>query len=135
LGLRSEDVEDRTKDNPEAGINSSDTEIGIKALWEVDDRLRNFLSALEKENLDAYSGDDLVAFAAQHGCADVLVEWTEEQVAVSRQEGKIPKITNWIEPLAEGRIGLDSVMNLAGLNSFAADQEAMDQHVLEVIGD
>ena len=34
---------------------------------------------------------------------------------------------------AEKTIGLDSLMNLAGLNSFATDQAAMDQRVQEVL--
>ena len=59
--------------------------------------------------------------------------WSDSEVKISTEEGKIPKLENWSEPLAEKTIGLDSLMNLAGLNSFKTDQKAMDQRVREVL--
>jgi transaldolase len=53
--------------------------------------------------------------------------------ATSTKEGKIPKLENWKDALADRAIGLDSLMNLAGLNSFVADQKAMDERVREVL--
>ena len=49
------------------------------------------------------------------------------------KEGKIPRLENWREPLEEKSIGLDSLMNLAGLNSFATDQRNMDEHISKVL--
>jgi len=37
------------------------------------------------------------------------------------------------DQLAAGEIGLDSLMNLAGLNSFAADQKAMDDRITNLL--
>ena len=60
-----------------------------------------------------------------------MTYWSE-QIKTSLKEGKIPKFSNWKDALESGRIGLDSIMNLAGLNHFREDQEAMDKRVHSV---
>ena len=129
LGLRAEDVEDRTPEVYEPGINQAAREIGVSSLWNLDDPLRQCVAALQEEDLDAFSPSALQAFLSGHGFEDLLPDWTDEQVALSRGEGKIPQIVNWSERLAERRIGVDSLMTLAGLNSFTADQAEMDDRV------
>ena len=107
--------------------------VGLDTLWDIDEQLVGCLDALDRERLERFTPEDLVGFFAAHGCADVLVRWTNEQVATSRKEGKIPRLDNWREALAGGEIGLDALMNLAGLGSFAADQKAMDDRVKAVL--
>ena len=89
---------------------------------------------LEKRDLVAFFPDWLEDFFDTHGCADLLVKWTPKQIKTSAEEGKIPKLENWRGLLAEGTIGLDALMNLAGWNSFSADQAQMDAHVRDVLG-
>jgi len=101
----------------------------LETLWDVDEKLIACLDALEAEDLDSMGPGDLVAFFASRGCGDLLVRWSDKQIAASAAEGKIPKLHNWRAALAEKSIGLDSLMNLAGLLSFAADQNAMDNRV------
>ena len=107
--------------------------IGFTTLWEVDEKLVRCLDSLENENIDTFTADDLIVFFEEHDCGDVLVRWTDEQVNTSMQEGKIPKLSNWKDALQSGRIGLDSLMNLAGLNHFRSDQHAMDERVQDVL--
>jgi len=107
--------------------------VRFDTLWEVDRAVVDGVDAAERENLSDFRPDDLVAFFADHGCGDLLVRWTPEQAAASAAEGKIPKIGTWRDLLARKAIGLDSLMNLAGFNSFAADQKAMDDHVAKVL--
>jgi transaldolase len=106
--------------------------IRLDTLWAIDEKLISCLDALEEEDLDAFDPKQLVVFFHTHGCPDLLVQWTKSQVVTSREEGKIPRLENWTNLLKEGRIGLDSLMNLAGLNSFTADQKEMDHHVCEI---
>ena len=114
-----------------AGVDPS--AIGFDTLWDVDDAVVACVDALENEDLDAMSPADLVSFFASHGCGDVLPAWSAEQIATSAAEGKIPKLDNWREALAGKAIGLDALMNLAGLLSFAADQKSMDDRVAGVL--
>jgi transaldolase len=115
--------------NPEIDLAA----IRFDTLWTIESALVETSEMLEQENLDHFTPDDLVNFFAEHDLGDLLVGWTDQERSISMAEGKIPKLENWRDALAQRRIGLDSLMNLAGLNSFAADQKEMDQHVLEVL--
>ncbi|MFP4058117.1 MAG: transaldolase family protein [Candidatus Brocadiia bacterium] len=106
---------------------------GLDTLWDVGPDLVACADALEQEDLEAFSPADLVGFLHDRGCGDVLPRWSEEQLATSAEEGKIPQLANWRDALAEKTVGLDSLMNLAGLNAFAADQRAMDERVAGVL--
>jgi len=136
LKLPPEQITDRTGGDYQPRLRSGvdPAEIRLQTLWEVEDTLVACVDALEAENLDAFTPDDLVGFFADHGCGDVLPRWTDRQVAASAAEGKIPRLANWREALAGKALGLDSLMNLAGLNSFRADQEAMDRRIAGVLG-
>ncbi|MHC4481772.1 MAG: transaldolase family protein [Planctomycetota bacterium] len=136
LGLAPDDVVDKTGQAYTPGL-SEDVDpdsAGLNTLWDVDERLVACLDELEGEELDSFTGERLLDFFEARGCGDVLVRWSEEQVRTSAEEGKIPRLENWGYLLAEGAIGLDSLMNLAGYNSFDSDQRAMDQRVQDVLG-
>jgi transaldolase len=113
-----------------AGVNPS--RIRLDTLWDIDDALVNCVDALEREDLDSFTPDDLVNFFQAHDCHDFLVHWSNSQITTSCEEGKIPNLGNWADALAGGSIGLDSLMNLAGLNAFAADQGKMDSHICQI---
>lgn len=107
-------------------------EFGLNKLWGIEDGLVACVDALERQNVDTFAPEELVGFFRNHGCADFLVHWSNSQIATSREEGKIPRLENWADLLSEGTIGLDSLMNLAGLNSFASDQEEMNNRISEM---
>jgi transaldolase len=135
LGLLPQQIRDcsnHTYEPPLAeGVDPRAVRLGT--LWNVRQKLVACVDALERENVAAFTPNDLVAFFAKHGCGDLFVRWTREQIETSAAEGKIPRLEHWAEPLAAGVIGLDSLMNLAGLNSFAADQKAMDSRVANLL--
>ena len=135
MDLAPEDIESKVHMQyaPDLRNDISPESIGLKTLWEIDERLLSFVDSLEMEHLDSFTPEDLIKFAEVHGCRDLLVRWTESEQKTSRTEGKIPKLETWQAGLAEGRIGLDTLMNLAGLQSFAADQDEMDRHVDDVL--
>jgi len=135
LGVSPHDLADRTEEQYEPplkrGVDAA--EAGLHTLWDVSSKVRECLDALEQEDVDSMQPVDLLAFFSAHGCGDLLVNWTDRQIATSAAEGKIPKLANWADDLASGRIGLDALMNLAGLNSFRADQQAMDERISKVL--
>jgi transaldolase len=129
-------IEDRTSRRCAPGIDPS---VDVKktrldTLWDIDDNVVACIEDLEGEDIDAFDADSLTEFFHDHHCRDLFVRWTGEQVARSVEEGKIPKLDHWADVLADGSIGLDSLMNLAGLNSFRADQKKMDDRVRRVLG-
>ncbi|MFW6162297.1 MAG: transaldolase family protein [Planctomycetota bacterium] len=136
LGLEPDDLADRTGMVYEPPLNQdADPEaVRLDTLWDVGDDLVACVDALEQQDLDGFAAPDLVDFLHDRGCGDVVPRWTDEQVATSAAEGKIPQLDHWRETLAAKTIGLDGLMNLAGLNSFTSDQQAMDERVAEVLG-
>lgn len=132
LGLAPGDLEDRTSQRYEPPLVPEAAQAGLDSLWHIDDGLRACVDALEKEDVDRFSADQFVDFFEHHGCEDLFTRWTEAQIQTSAEEGKIPNLEHWRDELSQGRAGLDSLMNLAGWNSFRADQAAMDLRVKNV---
>jgi len=135
LNMTADQINDRTARNYSPGIddNIDPEKIRLDTLWDIGDELGACADALEKEDLDGFGPDDLIDFLAEHNCPDLLVRWSDSEIQTSAEEGKIPKLENWRDALAERRVGLDSLMNLGGMSSFAADQAAMDSRVREVL--
>jgi transaldolase len=136
LNVVPEEITDKSGSEYPLGINDEvDREaVRLDTLWTVDDALISCVSELENENLDSFTPDDLYDFFKKRHCADLLVEWDSRQIETSYNEGKIPNLANWKDALESKDIGLDSLMNLAGLNSFRKDQEATDDRIQKLIG-
>jgi len=135
MGLEPEKIASETGINYTPGLysNVDPASLTLDTLWDVDEKVVKCVDVLEKENLDLFSPMDVIAFFKKHHCGDLIVHWNDAQVAASSREGKIPQLHHWEDALEDKSIGLDSVMNLAGLNSFAADQKVMDQRIEDVL--
>jgi transaldolase len=135
MGMSPDQITNKTTTDYSPGMSESvgPEAIRLDTLWDIDNELVACLDALEKENIDSLTPDDLIDFLAENRCADVLVRWSDSQIKTSTAEGKIPNLENWRDALADKSIGLDSLMNLAGLRSFATDQKAMDDRVRQVL--
>lgn len=135
LNLPADKITDKTGADYQIGLNKdvAPDKVNLNTLWDVDDKLVACIDSLENEDLDDFTPDDMVEFFENHKCADVLVDWSKSQIATSAKEGKIPKLENWKDALADKSIGLDSLMNLAGLSSFTTDQQAMDERIRQVL--
>ncbi|NLF29553.1 MAG: transaldolase [Planctomycetes bacterium] len=134
-GIEPGDLRDRTGEPVDLGVDDAAAaeRIGLPALWDVDERVVRCADALEQERLATFTPVRLEGFFQRHDCADLLVRWSDQDVALSAEEGKIPSLDHWRARLESGEIGLDSLMNLAGWNSFRADQEAMDEHARQIM--
>jgi transaldolase len=135
LNLPTDEIKDKTAADYQIGLNKNVKPeiVNLNTLWDVDEKLVSCIEAIEKEDIDSFTPDDLIEFFKSRKCADVLVRWSDSQIAISAKEGKIPKLENWKNELEDKSIGLDSLMNLAGLNSFTTDQQAMDARVRQVL--
>jgi transaldolase len=135
LGLQPEQLADHTGEDYRpciaTGVDTATLRLGT--LWDVTAEFVACVEALEREDLDAMRPDDLVTFFHDNGQGDVFPRWTDEQHRHSADEGKIPNLDHWQHLLANKAIGLDALMNLAGLHSFTTDQAAMDARVASVI--
>ncbi len=137
LQLSPEQVVDRTAENYDVRLNEGVDPAAIRfdSLWEINDRLVKTVDELEGEDLSRFGPSQLVEFFAERGCGDFMVKWNADQIGISTAEGKVPRLENWRQLLLGRVIGLDSLMNLSGLCSFANDQKEMDEHVQKVLHD
>lgn len=113
---------------------SSDAEpdaVKIEKLWEVtDDEKKLALS------LDRFTPEDeaeLIEAAFDLNCGDMFPKLSEEDHRRIFDDGKIPVYSRWIERIRRGELAIDTLMNLAGLASFTADQMAMDDRIRKLI--
>jgi hypothetical protein len=56
-------------------------------------------------------------------------DWSEAELRQLREDGKIPKFERWKDGLKSGEIGLDDLMSVSALESFATDQGALDARI------
>ena len=107
--------------------------LGIDVLWDVPDALRRAAHELSSMDLSGMSPENISEFFAERGYADLLPQWIASDIETVTADGKIPQFARWQERLAHREIGLDALVNISGLQSFAADQQAMDQRIRSML--
>ena len=102
-------------------------------LWNTPAEFRDCVDALLAKDLPALAGEDVQDHFEAAGFGDFLPRWTEADRRTHHTEGKIPVLKSWQPRLANGEIGLDALMNAAGLQSFTDDQAALDGRVKSLV--
>ena len=73
------------------------------------------------------SGSELIHIAHEEGCEDMFPFLTKEEKGFIASDGKIPVHSRWEKKISEGKIAPDTLLTLAGLASFTADQAMLDE--------
>jgi len=107
---------------------------GFDTLWNIPDGLEACARQLIAKGPGHLDGPAVQQALSAAGFGGVLGNWSDEDVRRARQYGKIPKLTAWRNRLETGDIGLDALMTLSGLESFATDQKAMDDRIRGSLG-
>jgi transaldolase len=106
----------------------STAEAGLDVLWDITTEFESFVDKLLQAKTDDWDGARLIEFARESGAPDLFHAWAPEEVAEIRAHGKIPDLARW-----QGKVALDDLMTMCGLQSFAADQTALDQRIASLI--
>lgn len=101
----------------------------IEVLWTIDERVRALAQDLAARNLMTLTGDDLREADADHG-AGLFHRFTSAEVVDIRAQGKIPDWGRWE---AERGVSLDDLMTQSALQSFAVDQNALDDRLRRLV--
>jgi transaldolase len=121
--------------NEEYGVRLADgvdsDEVRISKLWSVSDRELELAQSLDEET--PKSGEALIDRARTMGSIDIFPNMSEEEMEIIAQDGKIPVHSKWKQRINDENIAVDSLMNLAGLASFTADQAALDGRIRDLI--
>ena len=106
-------------------------EIGIGKLWDVPDNVIELGRSLDSK--PPRDGEELVLRARQMGCADMFPDLSDEDYSFLSSEGKIPKHSRWAARIKAGKLAIDTLLNIAGLASFSADQAELDSRVRSIV--
>ena len=104
----------------------------IEKFWEVDDKVLHLAERLASKV--PATGSELIHIAHEEGCMDMFPSLTKEEKSFIATDGKIPVHSRWEKKISEGKIAPDTLLTLAGLASFTADQEMLDQRIKSIIG-
>jgi len=121
----------RMHENYDVNLNDSAKGAHIEKFWEVDDKVLKLAERLAT-NVPA-TGSGLIHIAHEEGCMDMFPLMTEEENRFITSDGKIPVHSRWEKRISEGSIAPDTLLTLAGLASFTADQKMLDDRIRNII--
>ena len=119
----------RMHENYEVSMFESAKDAHIEKFWEVDNKVLKLAERLSQKVPS--TGSELVHIAHEEGCEDMFPSLTKEEKGFIASDGKIPVHSRWEKKISEGKIAPDTLLTLAGLASFTADQQMLDQRIRE----
>lgn len=103
----------------------------LEKFWAVDDKVLTF--AEKTRTNPPATGTELIERAYKAGCEDMFPVLSKEEKAFIASDGKIPKYSRWADKISGEKIAPDTLLSLAGLASFTADQKMLDDRILGII--
>lgn len=104
----------------------------IEKFWDVNKKV---LDLAEKAATKVpETGDELIRMATEGGCEDMFPVLSKEEEQLIISDGKIPVHSHWEEKIKNGKLAPDTLLTLAGLASFTADQRMLDLRIKSIIG-
>ena len=121
----------RIHENYDISIFDSARDAHIEKFWEVNN---NVLRLSERLSLKVpATGQELINIAHEEGCGDMFPSLSKEEKGFIASDGKIPVHSRWEQKIRDGKIAPDTLLTLAGLASFTADQKMLDQRIKSII--
>lgn len=117
--------------NYDVSIYDTAKDAHVEKFWEVDSKVLKFSARLASK-IPA-TGAELVHIAHEEGCEDMFPSLSKEEKMFIASDGKIPVHSRWADKIKEGKIAPDTLLTLAGLASFTADQAMLDQRIKSII--
>jgi transaldolase len=121
----------RMHENYEVSIYDSARGAHIEKFWAVDDKVLNLAERLSSKV--PQTGTELIHLAHEYGCEDMFPLLSKEEKLKIASDGKIPVYNRWEQKIKEEKIAPDTLLTLAGLASFTADQKMLDDRIRSII--
>jgi len=103
-----------------------------ETFWAVDEKVLKLAESLATKV--PVTGDEIFLRAREAGCGDMFPVLDAEEIKAIESDGKIPVYSRWEKRIKEGSIAPDTLLTLAGLASFTADQRTLDKRIKDIIG-
>ena len=113
-------------------LNGEAEGLGIEKFWDVPRTVVDLGRQLGKYLPS--SGEVIVRMAHEAGLGDMFPAMSPQEKERIAAEGKIPVLASWKDRVLAGELALDTLLTLAGLASFTADQKQLDDRILGIIG-
>jgi len=113
-------------------LNETAKDLAIEKFWEVPQSVIELGRSFDS-NMPA-SGADLVARVHAAGLGDMFPEMSKADNERLAAEGKIPVVSSWRDRIISGELACDTLLTLAGIASFTADQRQLDDRIRGIIG-
>jgi transaldolase len=114
------------------GLNEEGNNASLVKFWDVDDKVITLAKSLGSKV--PVTGVELIDRAHEAGCEDMFPDLTPEERKFIESDGKIPLHSRWKKKIADGKLAPDTLLTLAGLASFTADQRMLDQRIKSIVG-
>lgn len=121
----------RMHENYEIAITDEAKTAHLEKLWKVDPKILKLTSRLASKV--PASAPELIHIAHEEGCEDLFPYLSKEERAALASDGRIPVYSRWEKKMEEGKIAPDSLLSIAGLASFDADQRMLDDRIRNII--
>ncbi|MCU4164303.1 transaldolase family protein [Carboxylicivirga caseinilyticus] len=109
-------------------FDTTDTQaVRLPHLWLVEEHEKEVIHRLNEKTPS--TAQELIEYAYERGCHDIFPILTKEEHEFLRSDGKIPVHERWADKIRDGEVGIDSLLNLAGLYSFEKDQADLDNRI------
>ena len=135
LNLALEEITSQVQEDPKIelapGVEAH--AVGLHNLWEVSEDFKAAVRDILDRDLDNLDPSELGAIFADNGVPGIFPDWTKQDIETVTKDGKIPRYDTWKDRLAKGEVGLDALMSLSALHSFATDQKAMDDRIRSLV--
>jgi len=105
--------------------------LNIKHLWQVKNHEKETI--LHLSNKLPTTSKELEEYASDHGCCDIFPKLNANELETLRNDGKIPVHKKWEEKISTYQIGIDTLLNTAGLFAFMKDQHKLDSRIQSII--
>ncbi len=107
------------------------SKLRIKHLWQVQENEKEaFLHFNEKPPT---SSEELIEYLHEHGCHDIFPKLSPSDYKTIQDDGKIPIHAKWAKRIEDAEIGIDTLLNIAGLFAFEKDQAQLDGRIESLI--
>jgi transaldolase len=121
----------RMHENYEVSMFESAKDSHVEKFWEVDKKVLKLSERLAAKV--PATGSELIHIAHEEGCEDMFPSLSKEEKGFLASDGKIPLHSRWEKKIKEGKIAPDTLLTLAGLASFTADQDMLDKRIRGII--
>lgn len=107
-------------------------EVRIHTCWELSDNVNALADELHRSIPE--NSAELIQKFREYGIYDIFPATTDKELANIRKNGKIPDHAVWKASIREKQMAVDSLLNIAGIESFSLDQEKLDKRIANIIG-